>query len=238
MSENNWEILKKSNKVGYVFAKCGLCGDVYEVNKYNITSNKSTKCHKCQAKIYSEKTNFKTHGLSKKNKKLYGVWCSMKARCNNPNTKSYKNYGGRGIKVCDEWQNNFKSFYEWAINNGYKEGLEIDRIDNNGNYEPNNCRFITKQENISRKIYIKKDTFDWKQAMIKTGKTLDEIDDIIECATSGFFKSKELSDITKLERHTILRWVKASGLKPKWRKTEEIKRKINKILSKIVNRIF
>ena len=69
---------------------------------------------------------------------------------------------------------------------------------------------------------------------------IKKIDDIIECATSGFFKSKELSDITKLERHTILRWVKASGLKPKWRKTKLTIPEINKILSKIVNlcRVF
>ena len=70
----------------------------------------------------------------------------MKERCNNKNNKSYKNYGGRGIKVCKEWSENFMSFYNWSINNGYKEGLTIDRINNDGNYEPSNCRWITRKE--------------------------------------------------------------------------------------------
>jgi len=74
----------------------------------------------------------------------------MKQRCYNPNNRSYKTYGGRGIKVCDEWRDNFMAFHDWAIANGYEEGLTIDRIDNDGDYEPNNCRWITLQENVSK----------------------------------------------------------------------------------------
>lgn len=70
----------------------------------------------------------------------------MKQRCSNPNEKVYSNYGGRGISVCDEWRKDFVSFYNWAMQNGYEENLEIDRIDNDKNYSPNNCRWITHQE--------------------------------------------------------------------------------------------
>lgn len=87
----------------------------------------------------------KTHGMSKN--KFYQVWNGIKQRCYNQNNKQYKNYGGRGIKVCDEWVNNFELFYDWALNNGYEDGLQIDRIDVNGNYEPSNCRWVDRYVN-------------------------------------------------------------------------------------------
>ena len=70
----------------------------------------------------------------------------MKQRCYNKNTVGYRNYGGRGITVCNEWKDSFLSFKKWAINNGYDESLSIDRIDNNGNYEPKNCRWVTRKQ--------------------------------------------------------------------------------------------
>lgn len=83
------------------------------------------------------------HGLRRH--KLYGVWSSMKARCLNPNDRGYKNYGSRGVTVCIEWRNDFKCFFDWAIGAGYREGLELDRIDVNGNYQPQNCRFVSRE---------------------------------------------------------------------------------------------
>ena len=81
----------------------------------------------------------------------------MKVRCYNPRDKHYERYGGRGITVCDEWLNNFPAFYKWSIQNGYRQGLTIDRIDNDGNYCPENCRWTTysvQNSNTSRNIKI------------------------------------------------------------------------------------
>ncbi|MDR0441837.1 MAG: hypothetical protein LBH44_00345 [Treponema sp.] len=81
--------------------------------------------------------------------KLYAVWESMRQRCNNPNSKPYPHYGGRGIVMCQEWDD-FQNFYNWALSSDYKEGLSIDRIDNDGNYCPENCQWMTVSENASK----------------------------------------------------------------------------------------
>ena len=86
----------------------------------------------------------------KDNQKIYKVWSGIKQRCFNPNSNRYKNYGGRGISICDEWKNSFETFCKWALENGYKEGLSIDRIDHEKDYDPSNCRWtdeITQQNN-------------------------------------------------------------------------------------------
>lgn len=96
-----------------------------------------------------------THGNSYS--RLYTIWESMKQRCYNPNSKEYLRYGGRNIVMCEEWRNNFENFYQWSINNNYSDILTIDRIDNDGNYEPNNCRwstFISQQNNRSNNHYL------------------------------------------------------------------------------------
>lgn len=99
--------------------------------------------------------NYKT-GLccNGKRPRIYNEWQNMKARCFNLNHKNWHRYGGRGITVCKEWME-FKNFKEWAFANGYRDDLSLDRIDLNGNYEPNNCQWITLRENSQKSSRIK-----------------------------------------------------------------------------------
>ena len=121
--------------------KCD-CGKEKIVTGSNLRKGITKSCG-CYAKEQTGKIN-RTHGLKKS--KLYVRWRDMKLRCNNPNDSHYKDYGGRGITVCNEWLHDFKAFYDWSISNGFDENLSLDRIDVNGNYEPLNCRWITMKE--------------------------------------------------------------------------------------------
>lgn len=127
------------------------CGGM-KIVAYKNLQGKMTKSCGCLTK--EPKNYHKTHGLSKT--KLYFIWCSMKRRCEKPKDKAYCNYGGRGIKVCKEWHD-YSEFHKWAMDNGYKQGLSIDRINNDGNYEPNNCRWVdrkTQNNNTRANIII------------------------------------------------------------------------------------
>lgn len=88
--------------------------------------------------------------LRQKNVEIYWAWKSMKQRTQNPKCSAYKNYGARGIRVCEAWQK-FEPFCEWALSAGWRKGLDLDRIDNNGNYCPENCRWTTRQDNINNR---------------------------------------------------------------------------------------
>ncbi len=99
-----------------------------------------------------------THGLT--GHKLFPIWRSMIARCNNPNHRSYHRYGGRGISVCKEWRDSPKDFLAWLGENGYKKGCQLDREDNNAGYSPDNCRIVTPRENSNNRRDNRKFQFD------------------------------------------------------------------------------
>ncbi len=131
-------------KVHFVVAECPVCLVGFKTRLSTIKNGASTKCRACSNDI----GNRKTHGKSES--ALYRKWRSMKNRCGNPNSKDYKWYGGKGVKVCKKWRNDFSKFEKWSFKNGYLPGLTIDRIDEDKNYKPSNCRFISHSENVTR----------------------------------------------------------------------------------------
>ena len=142
------------NKYGHVLFECLCdCGNKTIAEGTRVTHGGTLSCGCLQKETASK--NFSTH--RKTNTRLYHIWASIIARCENVNNNRYKNYGGRGICICDEWRKDFLSFYEWALSNGYNDNLSIDRIDVNGNYEPSNCRWANAKEqanNTTKNRYI------------------------------------------------------------------------------------
>lgn len=129
------------------------CGNTKQITKGSLLRGITKSCG-CERKRISRERMTK-HGLKKTI--LYKKWLSMKNRCYNKNSERFKNYGERGICVCDEWRKNFVTFYTWAIENGYKYGLSLERMDVNGNYCPNNCKWIPLKDQVFNKtntIYL------------------------------------------------------------------------------------
>lgn len=157
----------EKNKRRYCLCLCD-CGNYQEVYLSNLLSGRKKDCG-CVARKKAAEKHYKHGG---KGTKLYKVWCSMRKRCRSKSGKDYKDYFCRGISVCDEWEKDFSVFREWAISNGYKNGLTIDRIDNNGNYCPENCRWVDmKVQNRNKRNNI---------AFLRNGerKTISEIAEI------------------------------------------------------------
>jgi predicted nucleic acid-binding Zn ribbon protein len=194
------------------------CGNEKIIRKLHLTNGSIISCGCYQREQLGNRR--RKHGFSHK-EKLYTVWLDMKERCRNPKNIRYNSYGGRGIKVCPEWSDNYLSFREWSLSNGYMEDLResgrnnltIDRIDVNGNYEPNNCRWITNKENCLNKRNTMTDeerykacpvcgkTFELKRRNEKQtcsamcGQTIRKINYPQKRNANGTFKSKLPKDI-------------------------------------------
>ena len=140
-------VISKSDRKArdtYWLCQC-VCGTFTEVTTNHLTSGHTTSCG-CWGKTRAAAHNT-THGLTKH--PLFYIWQSVKDRCCNPNNIRYSRYGGRGISICKEWLT-FQIFYDWA-KGSYRKGLQIDRIDNDGNYEPSNCHWVSQTVNARNK---------------------------------------------------------------------------------------
>lgn len=156
----SWKVLYRNgstpNKAAIWRCECQLCGSQYDVVGSSLINGYSTKCRRCVPRITLKKQH--------RGDRIYHIYSAMKQRCYNENSLSFPNYGGRGIKMCDDWYNSPDSFIEWAYNNGYADELTLDRIDNDKGYYPENCRWVTYKEQANNKrnniiIIYKGDTY-------------------------------------------------------------------------------
>jgi len=151
-------VANHGKKVAYL-CRCD-CGAYIEVESYKLITGHTKSCGCMRREVAKnrvmptkEKSYNYQHGYAEKGSvhPLWNKWSSLKARCYNPSVQSYKFYGARGITVCDEWLASSQAFIEWALQNGWKPGLQIDRIDCNAGYSPDNCRFVSQQSNANNR---------------------------------------------------------------------------------------
>ncbi len=137
---------KKNKTMWAVVCRCD-CGRISVTQVSNLKCGHGDRCIAC----HSSRINTKHGGKpsTRPSEKLHGVWCSMRQRCNSTSCRAYPAYGGRGITVCQEWDD-YAAFRAWAVASGYRPGLTIDRIDNDAGYSPQNCQWMTRSENSKK----------------------------------------------------------------------------------------
>ena len=160
--------MAKKQKKYFLNRYCNICGKIipriYPGGK-SIGQKEYSERRFCSEECSKEYKAFQKENHLYSQERLHNVWRGMKSRCNNPNSASYKNYGARGIKVCEEWANDYETFKKWALDAGYdcsksRKEQSLDRIDNNMGYSPENCRWVTQSENLRNKrdnVLITKD---------------------------------------------------------------------------------
>lgn len=170
----------------------------------------------------------KRHGMYKT--KIYSHWENMKQRCYSKNASYYKNYGGRGIIVCNEWINDFMAFYTWSMKNGYQNNLELDRINNNGNYEPDNCRWITHKEQQYNKRSNRLITYKGKTQTAMEWSIENNINFAIIYARINQLKWNEQDAISikpkRISRFIIQQYDLNNDLIKEWSSSREIEREL------------
>ena len=226
---NGCEVIEKENykihdRVAWLCV-C-YCGNYFVAAGKSIRNGEIKSCGCLRKEILnSQGKKNKTHGET--NNKLYNVWRGIKKRCRIENTSNYKHYGGRGIQVCDEWYDSYENFKDWATNSGYKEGLSIDRIDVNGNYEPSNCRWVTmktQQNNRRNTKYgeYKGRTMTFSEIAEITGLTLQAI----------HYRYKHNIDFDKPKKETPEEELKSNKEIPEGKKSEDLETPEDSLQSK------
>ena len=152
-----WTVIadKGYNKSHHKLLLCRCdCGTERIIQEGNLKECRTRSCGCLRKEVSTARST--THGKS--NTRLFKIWMNIRNRCVRCTASDYKYYGGRGISVCNEWANSFEAFYSWAVSNGYEEHLTIDRIDVNGNYCPENCRWVTMKVQSQNKRASKRGT--------------------------------------------------------------------------------